>query len=418
MSSTGDKVRIKHAGFEYSGILLESTDDNIYVLKLSNGYNVGLPKGNSKVTVTGKLPITKLPELKLEKNIKLPNVSLVSTGGTITSRVDYRTGAVHPITKPAELLSQIPELKKIANISVTPAMSKFSEEFSPDDWSKLAGFVGRELNKENVRGVIVTHGTDTLHYTAAALSFALEGLGKPVAIVGGQRSSDRGSFDGAMNLICGTHYANSEIAEVAIVLHGTSSDDYCIANPGTKTKKMHTTMRNTFRPINSMPYAKLFKTGKIEKLRGSNLRHAGEVNVQSQFEDKVALIKYHPGLSPKVLDFYVKEGYRGVIIEGTGLGHVSSETWLKSITAATKKMFVGMTSQANYGKVNPYVYSTGRDLFNHGVVYLSDMLAETAIVKLSWVLGQEKDKDKVRELMTANLRGELSDKSVPNGFLY
>ena len=418
MSSIGDKVRIKHAGFEYTGILLNSTDDNIYVLKLSNGYNVGLPKGNSKVTVTGKLPITKLPELKTEKNLKLPNVSLVSTGGTITSRVDYRTGAVHPITKPAELLSQIPELKKIANISVTPAMSKFSEEFSPDDWSKLAGFVGRELNKENVRGVIVTHGTDTLHYTAAALAFALEGLGKPVAIVGGQRSSDRGSFDGAMNLICGTHYANSDIAEVAIVLHGTSSDDYCIANPGTKTKKMHTTMRNTFRPINSMPYAKILKTGKIEKLRGSNLRHAGEVNVQSQFEDKVALIKYHPGLSPKILDFYVNEGYRGVIIEGTGLGHVSADTWLDSITVATKKMFVGMTSQANYGKVDPYVYSTGRDLFNHGVVYLGDMLAETAIVKLSWVLGQEKDKDKVRELMTSNLRGELSDKSVPNGFLY
>ena len=335
MSSAGDRVRIKHAGFEYSGILLESKDDNIFVLKLSNGYNVGIPKGNSKVTVTGNLQVEKLPELKAEKNLKLPNVSLVSTGGTITSRVDYRTGAVHPITKPAELLSQIPELKKIANISVTPAMSKFSEEFSPDDWSKLAGFVGRELNKENVRGVIVTHGTDTLHYTAAALSFALEGLGKPVAIVGGQRSSDRGSFDGAMNLICGTHYANSDIAEVATVLHGTSSDDYCIANPGTKTKKMHTTMRNTFRPINSMPYAKLFKTGKIEKLRGSNLRHAGEVNVQSQFEEKVALIKYHPGLSPKILDFYVKEGYRGVIIEGTGLGHVSANTWLKSLTAAT-----------------------------------------------------------------------------------
>ncbi len=418
MSSAGDRVRIKHASFEYSGVLLESTDDNIYVLKLSNGYNVGLPKGNSKITVTGKLPDSKLPELKPEKNFKLPNISMVSTGGTITSRVDYRTGAVHPITKPAELLSQLPELKKIANISVIPAMSKFSEEMMPSDWSKLAGFVGRELKKENVRGVIVTHGTDTLHYTAAALAFALEGLGKPVAIVGGQRSSDRGSFDGAMNLICGTHYANSDIAEVAVVLHGTSSDDYCIANPGTKTKKMHTSMRNTFRPINSMPYAKIFKTGKIEKLRGHNLRHAGEVNVQSQFEEKVALIKYHPGLSPKILDFYVKEGYRGVIIEGTGLGHVASTIWLESITAATKKIFVGMTSQANYGKVDPYVYSTGRDLFNHGVVYLGDMLPETAIVKLSWVLGQTKKKEEIRELMTKNLRGELSDKSVPNGFLY
>ena len=414
----GDKVRIKHAGFEYTGTLIDSPDEKVYLLKLNNGYNVGIPKNNSKVVVTGKLPGKKLPELKIESDRNLPNISVISTGGTITSKVDYRTGAVHPITKPAELLAQIPELRKISNFSVISVMSKFSEELNIDDWSKIAGNVGRELNKENVRGVIVTHGTDTLHYTSAALAFALEGLGKPVAIVGGQRSSDRGSFDGAMNLICGSHYANSDIAEVAIVMHGTSSDDYCIANPGTKTKKMHTTMRNTFRPINSMPFAKIFKNGKFEKLRGHELRHAGKINVKSKFEKKVAIIKYHPGLSSKVLDFYAKEKYRGVIIEGTGLGHVSLADWQKSIKSVTKKMFVGMTSQANYGKVDPYVYSTGRDLFNHGVVYLGDMLSETAIVKLSWVLGQTKNKDEIRELMTTNLRGELSDKSIPNGFLY
>ena len=418
MSSMGDKVRIKHAGFEYTGTLIDSPDEKVYLLKLNNGYNVGIPKNNSKVVVTGKLPGKKLPELKIESDRNLPNISVISTGGTITSKVDYRTGAVHPITKPAELLAQIPELRKISNFSVISVMSKFSEELNIDDWSKIAGNVGRELNKENVRGVIVTHGTDTLHYTSAALAFALEGLGKPVAIVGGQRSSDRGSFDGAMNLICGSHYANSDIAEVAIVMHGTSSDDYCIANPGTKTKKMHTTMRNTFRPINSMPFAKVFKNGKFEKLRGHELRHAGKINVKSKFEKKVAIIKYHPGLSSKVLDFYAKEKYRGVIIEGTGLGHVSLADWQKSIKSVTKKMFVGMTSQANYGKVDPYVYSTGRDLFNHGVVYLGDMLSETAIVKLSWVLGQTKNKDEIRELMTTNLRGELSDKSIPNGFLY
>jgi len=418
MSSMGDKVTIKHASYEYTGTLLNSPDEKVYLLKLSNGYNIGIPKSNSKVVVTGKIPGKKLPKLKIESDRSLPNISVISTGGTITSRVDYRTGAVHPITKPAELLAQIPELRKIANFSVISIMSKFSEELNIDDWAKIAGNVGRELNKEKVRGVIVTHGTDTLHYTSAAIAFALEGLGKPVAIVGGQRSSDRGSFDGAMNLICGAHYANSDIAEVAIVMHGTSSDDYCIANPGTKTKKMHTTMRNTFRPINSMPFAKIFKNGKFEKLRGHELRHAGTVNVKSNFEKKVAIIKYHPGLSSKVLDFYAKEKYRGVIIEGTGLGHVSATDWQKSIKSVTKKMFVGMTSQANYGKVDPYVYSTGRDLFNHGVIYLGDMLPETAIVKLSWVLGQTKNKDEIRELMTTNLRGELSDKSIPNGFLY
>jgi glutamyl-tRNA(Gln) amidotransferase subunit D len=418
MGSMGEKVRIKHASYEYEGILIDSPNEKVYLLKLTNGYNIGLPKSNSKIVVTGKMPKKKLPELNIKSNQSLPNISLISTGGTITSRVDYRTGAVHPITKPAELLSQIPELRKLANFTVISPISKFSEEINIDDWAKIAGAVGKELNKENIRGAIVTHGTDTLHYTSAALAFALEGLGKPVAVVGGQRSSDRGSFDGAMNLICSTHYVNSDIAEVAIVMHGTSSDDYCIANPGTKTKKMHTTTRNTFRPINSMPFIKIFKDGKFEKLRGHKLRHAGKVNVNSNFEKKVALIKYHPGLSSNVLDFYVKEGYRGVIIEGTGLGHVALSDWMKSIESATKKMFVGMTSQAIYGKVDPYVYSTGRDLFARGVIYLGDMLPETAIVKLSWVLGQSKKKDKIRELMTTNLRGELSEKSIPNGFLY
>jgi glutamyl-tRNA(Gln) amidotransferase subunit D len=418
MGSMGEKVRIKHASYEYEGTLIDSPNEKVYLLKLTNGYNIGLPKANSKIVVTGKMPKKKLPELNIKSNQSLPNISLISTGGTITSRVDYRTGAVHPITKPAELLSQIPELRKLANFTVISPISKFSEEINIDDWAKIAGAVGKELNKENIRGAIVTHGTDTLHYTSAALAFALEGLGKPVAVVGGQRSSDRGSFDGAMNLICSTHYVNSDIAEVAIVMHGTSSDDYCIANPGTKTKKMHTTTRNTFRPINSMPFIKIFKDGKFEKLRGHKLRHAGKVNVNSNFEKKVALIKYHPGLSSNVLDFYVKEGYRGVIIEGTGLGHVALSDWMKSIESATKKMFVGMTSQAIYGKVDPYVYSTGRDLFARGVIYLGDMLPETAIVKLSWVLGQSKKKDKIRELMTTNLRGELSEKSIPNGFLY
>ena len=290
---------------------------------------------------------------------------------------------------------------------------------NPEHWSKIAGYVARELNKENIRGVVVTHGTDTMHYTAAALSFALEALSKPVALTGGQRSSDRGSFDGAINLICATEFATSDIAEVAIVMHANSSDDYCIANPGTKTKKMHTSMRNTFRPINSVPFAKIYVNGKIEKQKSCTLRHSGKVKVKSKFESKVALIKYHPGLSPKLLDYYLKERYKGIIIEGTGLGHIKTSSWLTPLSKIIKKgIFVGMTSQANYGRVDPYIYSTGRDLVNHGVVYLDDMLPETAIVKLSWVLGQTTKPEEVRHLMTSNLRGEISKRSYPNAFLY
>ena len=418
MSNVGNKVKVKYFGSEYEGILLESSDKNMHLLKLTNGYNVGLPRKGSKVEVLGKANLgLKANTLLITKNKSLPNVSLISTGGTIASHVDYKTGAVHPMTKPADLLGKIPELKKISNISVSAPMSIFSEEMNPEHWSKIAGFVARELNKDEIRGAVVTHGTDTLHYTAAALTFALEGLSKPVAIVGGQRSSDRGSFDGGMNLICGVHYAISDIAEVATVLHGTSSDDYCIANRGTKVKKLHTSKRDAFRPINTVPLAKIYPNGKLEKHNGYELRHSGKIKVKSKFESKVALIKYYPGMSPDILKCY--EDYKGIIIEGTGLGHVATTTWLEPLTKLIKKgIFVGMTSQADYGRVDPYVYSTGRALTNHGVVYLEDMLSETAYVKLSWVLGQTNNIEKVRHLMVTNLRGELSTKSHPNAFLY
>jgi len=417
MSNIGDKVKIKYFGSEYEGIILESPNKDTHLLKLINGYNVGLPKKGSKVEFLGKAKIgLKLDSAPISKNKALPNIALISTGGTIASHIDYKTGAVHPMTKPRELLGKIPELKKIANISVSEPMSIFSEEMNSEHWSKIAGFVARELNKDDVRGVVVTHGTDTLHYTAAALSFALEGLSKPVAIVGGQRSSDRGSFDGGMNLICGVHYAASDIAEVATVLHGTSSDDYCIANRGTKVKKLHTSKRDAFRPINTVPLAKIYSDGKLEKHSNCELRHSGKVKVKSKFEKKVALIKYSPGMSPDILKFY--ENYKGIIIEGTGLGHVAT-SWVESLSNLIKKgIFVGMTSQANYGRVDPYVYSTGRSLANHGVVYLEDMLPETAYVKISWVLGQTDNMEKVRHLMVSNIRGEYSKKSNPNSFLY
>jgi|TARA_Y100000034_G_scaffold136613_1_gene214151 glutamyl-tRNA(Gln) amidotransferase subunit D len=419
MASSSDKVRAVYNGTTYSGMLIDSSEQDVYLIKLDNGYNVGIPKKGTKLTTVGKIHEPKIIEEKQKINTALPNISIVSTGGTITSRIDYRTGGVFPVSKPSELFTQIPELNKIANISITSPFAILSEDMTPTHWSKLAGNVARELNKENVRGVIVTHGTDTLHYTAAALSFAFEDLGKPVALVAGQRSSDRGSFDGAMNLACGAHYATSDIAEVAIVMHANSSDDYCIANLGTKVKKMHTSMRNTFRPINTLPLAKIYPNGKIEKLRECSLRHASKIKVESRFEEKVALIKIHPGLSPKILDYYAKEGYKGIILEGTGLGHVAATTWLTTIKSAIKKgIFIGMTSQANYGRVDPYVYATGRDIFHEGVTYLDDMLPETALVKLSWILGQTKSKDKIRQMMTSNLRGEISEKSYPNAFMY
>ncbi len=419
----GERVTVHKKNVIYEGMVLQHPDPKVLLLKLVNGYNVGLRinKELKIVRVGKKVGATPAPKLKPKKG--LPQLSLVSTGGTITSRIDYKTGAVYPLTKPSELLASVGELADIANIKVKSPFSIFSEDMTPKEWSEIAKAVLKEL-KSNSKGVIVTHGTDTLGFTAAALSFALGKLSKPVALVGGQRSSDRGSFDGAMNLITAAHYCLSDINEVAIVMHGSESDNYSLAIPGTKVRKMHASRRDTFRPINTSPLAKIWPDGKIEKISSKPKHEEVKIGVRTKFEPKVALIKFAPGLSPHILDYFVDEGYRGVIIEATGLGHVTTlehneHSWLPAIRKAVKSdVFVGMVPQTLYGRLDPYVYSTGRKLMEAGAVYLKDILPETAYVKLSWVLGQTKDSDEIRGLMLANIAGEFSDREAPGEFLY
>ena len=413
----GSKVSIDYESNRFIGTLIESSDSKIVLLKLNSGYNIGLPKNKCKIKIISKpkFLVKKIPST--EKNNSLPNITIISTGGTIASEVDYKTGAVTPITKPSKLLEKLPEIKKIANINTIQILSKFSEDLSIEDWEVISESVYKELCKENIRGVIVTHGTDTLHYTSAALSFSLQKLGKPVVFVGGQRSSDRGSFDGGMNLICGLHVANSDIAEVVTVMHGSSEDNFCLVNRGNKVKKMHTTRRDSFRPINTVPIAKVYPNGKIEKHSKHVLRHSNEPKLLNKFSAKVALIKYYPGMNSDIFEYYSSKKYEGLIIEGTGLGHVNSN-FLTNITKLIKEgVFIGMTSQANYGSVNPYVYSSGRNLFNHGVTYLEDILPETAYIKLSWILGNFPNSD-IKQKMKDNISKEYSEASHPNDFLY
>jgi len=422
----GERVTVRTKDITYDGMVLQHPNPNIILLKLKNGYNVGIRVDKSvKIVRVGKKSAPpNIPKLKTSKK-GLPQISLVSTGGTITSRVDYKTGAVHPLTKPSELLASVGELADIANIKISSPYSILSEDMTTSDWSKIAKIVLREL-KSSSKGVIVTHGTDTLGFTAAALSFALGHVSKPVALVGGQRSSDRGSFDGAQNLITATHYCLSDMNEVAVVMHGSESDDYSLAIPGTKVRKMHTSRRDAFRPVNTLPIAKIWPDGKIEKISREIKNEIPKIKIgtRTTFEPKVALIKFVPGLSPGVLDYYISKNYKGVVIEGTGLGHVATieheeHGWLPAIRNAVKSgMFVGMAPQTIYGRLDPFVYSAGRMLLEAGVVYLKNILPETAYVKLSWVLGQTKDLDEIKGLMLANIAGEFSDRESPSEFLY
>jgi glutamyl-tRNA(Gln) amidotransferase subunit D len=343
---------------------------------------------------------------------------MVMTGGTISSELDSRTGAVSWLTSPEKLFRFYPEVFEKANIvKIEVPFMMGSENMGFKEWQKIARVVSRLLNDSNIKGVIITHGTDTLHYTAATLSFFLRNLNKPVVLTYSQRSGDRASSDASLNLQCSVLAAISDMAEVVIIGHASSNDDYCYAFRGSKVRKLHSSRRDAFKPVNIGPIAKITKDAFIP-LMPYKKRSKIKTELDSSFEEKVTLIKFYPGQDPDILEYYRKKGYKGIVIEMLGLGHVSTSesrrSWIKKIKEIQKKgVFVCAAAQTIYGRLDPLVYSTGRELLNSGVVFLEDMLSETALIKLGWVLGHKewaKNKEKIKEKMLENISGEFSDR--------
>jgi len=428
--TVGDIVKVDAKGITEEGELMPSTEANdsgIIIVKLKSGYNIGINFKEAKISrVSRGKPYGEFPRADLKYKEGLPKIKLVYTGGTIGSKVDYKTGGVYMLTKPEELLYEIPELSDIAHIRACDFLHVASEDMSTDDWGKIAKEVGDSLN-DGFRGAIVTMGTDTMHYTVSALSFMLEGLNSPVVVTGAQRSPDRGSSDAFLNLICSAHIAaKSNIAEVGICMHYSSNDDKCAFIRGTRARKMHTSRRDAFRAVNSRPIAFVDSKGEIAynsdyKKLSKNFR--SKVKIVTGFEKKVALIKAYPNSDPEIIDFYVGKGCRGLIIEGTGLGHTPALTenknasWLSYIkNAIDNGVVVGMTSQCLYGRVNGMVYRTLRLLSGLGVIYCEDMLPEVAYIKLGWLLGNYR-KEKAAKLLAENLAGEISTRSEYDEFL-
>ncbi len=424
-----DTIKIKKQRKTYEGILLPNTvmsNPECITIKLDNGYNIGINyEGVEKIEKTREKEERKQETRKTPKqNTSKPPISIISTGGTISSEVEYETGAVQPTLTAEEILAKVPEVANHAYIRNYTQVSKIaSEDMNPKTWVKLAETIKKELN-EGSRGVVITHGTDTMHYTAAALTFMLPNLTKPVIITGSQRSIDRGSTDAAMNLICSTiSAAKSNIGEVGIVMHATMNDDHCFYIRGTKAKKMHTSRRDTFRPINNIPIAKISPEGKITKLSDHREYEDKEVTSKAAFEEKTAILKMYPGADPQIMKHYEEKNYAGYILEGTGLGHVPSngkKTWIPTIKKAVNKgkVVVGAT-QCTYGRVNPNVYRNLRRLYHEaGAIPAQDMTPETAYVKLGWLLATEKNTEKVKEKMQQNLSGEVTERSTPNTYLY
>lgn len=402
----GDRVSVEKGGMAYEGVLMPSRRKDHIVIKLDNGYNIGLrvPESDLRLVEKGhELKVPPLPPLRAKKG--LPQVSILSTGGTIASKVDYRTGAVTSQFSAGEIAAAIPELEEIANYNARIIYQILSENMRADYWMELARAVAEEIHG-GAEGVIVTHGTDTMMYTAAALSFMLR-TPVPVVLVGSQRSSDRPSSDASMNAICAATVAISDIAEVCVVMHGTTSDSYCSIHRGTRVRKMHTSRRDAFWSINQRPIGKVdYLTRSIETFIPYRRRGEIDLKVMDKLEPKCALVKYTPGAPSEIMDYYIDKNYKGIVIEGTGLGHVASN-WIDTIKRATDAGIpVVVTSQCLRGRICDRVYDTGRYMLDAGAIEGENMLPEVALVKMMWVLGNHPEE--VASLMTTPIAGEIT----------
>ena len=409
--TVGDSVKIL-SDITYSGIIMpryEHSDDKHIVLKLKSGYNIGL-----EIEKIGKVEKIEGLQKNIEKNKRvekiegLQKILLLSTGGTIASKIDYRTGAVTPILTAEELNFSVPELAKIANIDAEVLFSEYSENIMPEHWLKIAEKIN-EYSKSEYSGIIIAHGTDTMHYTSSFLSFALAGFPIPIVLVGSQRSSDRASSDAALNLIGATKFIiENNTKGVYIVMHQDENDDTIACHIGTRVRKNHTSKRGAFQTIGDNP-AFIITEDQIQKNISEDFFKVDEFHPKINLDTKVALVKYHPGYDPKLLNQIIDNGYKGIIFEGTGLGHIGKIMYESVKKANEKGIFIGMTSQCIDGRVGMTVYESGRDLLDLGIIPLENMIPEVALVKTMWAIGNSQNTEEVKKIMLQNIASELTN---------
>lgn len=408
---------------EFEGVILprsETADGDHIVLKLKSGYNIGIRADSiNEIIETGyKEAVYKIPEKEFPISPNKPDVTLLGTGGTIASRLDYRTGAVIPAFTPGELYGAVPELADICNLETLKLFGVFSENMGPAEYIILAEEIGRQIEK-GVDGIVIGHGTDTMHHTSAALSFMVQNSPVPIVMVGSQRSSDRPSSDAAFNLRCAAFTAgHSDIAEVMICMFGPTSDEYNLLHRGTRVRKMHSSYRSTFRTIGDVPIATVTPE-KVTHLKKdySKRRKDRDVRIQAVFEEMVSIIYYYPNMRPDIIEALIDNGYKGIVIAGTGLGHVNKPLYPALKKAHEAGIAIFMTVQTLWGYVQMYVYDTGRDMMELGVVPAGNMLPEVAYAKLGWVMAQTGDPEKVKELMLRPIAGEITEREPFDGYL-
>ncbi|MCD6323828.1 MAG: Glu-tRNA(Gln) amidotransferase subunit GatD [Desulfurococcales archaeon] len=423
----GDLVRVVKGGLVLEGVVMPTTefsDPNSLVIKLSNGYNVGVDVRDARIEVlkekmyeVGKVP--EAGETSVSGSGKM-KMSFISTGGTIVSKVEYETGAVKPAITAEELIEMVPEYKdEFSSIEVLELYRILSEDFTPHEWGELARITYNKL-RGGADAVVIAHGTDTMAFTAAALAFSLRRLPTPVMLVGAQRSSDRPSTDSVLNLkACPVIAREAPFGEVVVVMHGSTSDTYVLAHRGVKVRKMHSSRRDAFQSVNDVPLARVdFPSASFKLLNRRYLKRSSpsDLELRGKFSDRAALIKFYPSMDCGVIDHFLDKGFRGIVLEGTGLGHVRNQCISSLRRAVEEGVLVAMTTQTLFGRVNMKVYTTGRKLLEAGVIPASDMLPETAYVKMSWLLGNYGDLnlDELRKLFLQDVAHEINPRHELN----
>jgi len=409
----GDRIRVDRGEQSYDGVVLPSSTPQHLVVKLDSGYNVGVDRDAAEIEILDEdvydveSAQTEQSQSEITFDEDLPTVSLISTGGTIASTVDYRTGAVTAQFDAEDVLRAVPELAGMANYRGRVVANILSENMTPDVWQDLAQAIYEEI-EAGADGVVVMHGTDTMQFSASAMAFMLDSP-VPIVFTGSQRSADRPSSDNVMNAVCAVETATSDAAEVMICMHADESDDACALHRGTRVRKNHTSRRDAFETVGAKPLGEVdYDTREVSFRREYRERGTVDLALHDDIETDVELVKFTPGCDPAVLEVF--DDKAGIVLEGTGLGHVNTD-WIEYVDDLTSSgTDVVMTSQCLEGRVCDRVYDTGRDLLDAGVIEGEDMLPGTAKVKLMWALSNAED---IPETMGTSLAGEIQDRSAP-----
>ncbi len=427
MPKIGERVRIAAAGpagsTTHEGVVLPGAAPDHLTIKLVNGYNVSYPLSmvESLVSVGDAIKVDS-PTTSIQQNQELPKVTIIHTGGTIASKVDYTTGAVIARFEPEELLASVPEILEIANIEAIKIGNMWSDDIRPIHWNKMIDACQEAFDSGSV-GVVITHGTDTLHISAAALSFAFAGNGgRPagrIVFTGSQRSSDRASSDATENLLSAVYWAANgpEVSgngDAAVtVMHAGSGDGVCAVSPGVGVRKMHSTRRDAFKMVNGERISEI--TISKDKLTHSPVakHEPREISNPTKYDLNIRIAQFiaGPHLHADLLEAAQNSGYSAIIIQGTGLGHLPIENptgdapendKLAEVIKNTSIPII-IANQCINGPVDLNVYSKGRNQQEIGVLgHGSTCSPEALLTKIHWALSNRKG----LEVLSQNLCGE------------